>query len=221
MARKCMKARLILSLAILCTGVISGLILHAVQSHLSYDRAYAETLIRLHVIANSNSPRDQDLKLIVRDAVLREAEQILKETSDKQEAYALLRDNEGRLAGRAQEAVISEGFTYPVAVRMGQFVFPYKEYGSLALPEGWYDAVRIEIGTAAGDNWWCVLFPPLCLADLEGADKDLVTIDQDGSSGSRLVFRFKLWEHVAETRYAQALQKWWQASAASFASLAN
>ena len=104
---------------------------------------------------------------------------------------------------------------------MGQFVFPYRQYGSMALPEGWYDAVRIEIGAAAGDNWWCILFPPLCLADLEGADKDLVTIEQDGSSGSKLVFRLKLWEHVSETRYAQALQKWWQASAAGFPTLSN
>jgi len=221
MYRSSRKTRFIMAFGILCTGIIVGLILLTLESHLSYDKAYAESLIRLHVIANSNSPTDQDLKLMVRDAVLREAEQILKDIDHKQEAYQLLRENEERLKNRAQEVVTSEGFAYPVEVNMGQFIFPYREYGAMKLPEGWYDAVRVEIGAAAGDNWWCVLFPPLCLADLDGTNQDLVSINPDGSSGNKLVFRLRFWEHVAQTRYAQALQRWWQASAAGFPTLAN
>lgn len=221
MSRNSFSTRLYISLAIMCTGIIIGLILFAAENHLGYDKAYAEQLIRLHVIANSNTPQDQDLKLIVRDAVLGEAEHILAETADKQSAYSLLMDNQERLEARAQEVVASQGFDYSVQVKMGQFMFPYREYASLALPEGLYDAVRVELGAAKGDNWWCVLFPPLCLAELEGANQELVTIDHNSTSGNRLVFRFKLWEHVVETRYAQALQKWWQASAAGLPALSN
>lgn len=221
MSRNSIRTRFYLSLAIVCLGITAGLVLFAAERHLGYDKAYAEQLIRLHVIANSNTPQDQDLKLIVRDAVLRETEQILAETDDKQEAYALLMDHQDRLEARAQEVVASHGFDYSAQVKMGQFAFPYREYASLALPEGLYDAVRVELGAAKGDNWWCILFPPLCLSELEGADQDLVTIDQESNSGNWLVFRFKLWEHVVETRYAQALQKWWQASAAGFPTLSN
>ncbi len=221
MSRNSMKARIYISLALVCTGVLAGLVLFVAERHLGYDKAYAEQLIRLHVIANSNTPQDQDLKLVVRDAVLRETEQILSETDDKQGAYLLLMDNQDRLKSTAQEVVASRGFDYPVEVKMGQYVFPYREYASMALPEGSYDAVRVELGEAKGDNWWCVLFPPLCLSELEGAEQDLVTIDENSSSGNRLVFRFKLWEHVVETRYAQALQKWWQASAAGLPTLSN
>lgn len=221
MSHKQVKARLITGLALLCTGVIFGLILFAVQSNFSNDKAYAQNLIRLHVIAHSNAPADQDLKLVVRDAVLQEAEQILGEAGEKDQAYWLLTNNQSRLEKRAQEVVFEQGFCYPVQVKMGQFVFPYREYGSMSLTEGWYDAVRIEIGQAEGDNWWCVLFPPLCLAELEGAEKNLATIDRDKVSGHRFVFRLKFWENVANTRYAKAIQKWWQASAAGFPTLSN
>jgi stage II sporulation protein R len=221
MFRNTIKGRLIVSLSLLGTGVIFGLILLALGGNLRYDKAYAENLIRLHVIANSNSPQDQDLKLIVRNEVLKEAEQILEDIDDKQGAYLALRKNAERLEGRAQQVVASAGFAYPVEVKMGQFPFPYREYGSMSLPEGLYDAVRIEIGTAQGDNWWCVLFPPLCLAELEEMDQSLVTIDENASNDRRFVFRFKLWEQMAETRYARALQKWWQASAAGFPALSD
>ncbi len=221
MFRSLIRARLTVSLALLGIGLISVLILSALGGSLRYDKAYAENLIRLHVIANSNLPQDQDLKLVVRDEVLKEAEQILGAISDKQGAYLALRQNADRLEQRAQEVVTRQGFAYEVAVKMGQFPFPYKEYGSMSLPEGLYDAVRIEIGTAEGDNWWCVLFPPLCLAELDAMDESLVAIEETASSDTRFVFRFRLWERMAETRYAQALQEWWQASASVFPTLSN
>jgi len=220
-SRYSIRARLTWGLAILCTAVIVALIIQIAEESLHYDKAYAENLIRLHVIANSNLPQDQDLKLIVRDQVLKEAERILAEVDSKEGAYDLLLGQQERLKEKAQEVVASAGYDYPVQVRMGQFVFPYREYGSMALPEGWYDAVRVEIGAAQGDNWWCVLFPPLCLAELEGANHDLVTVTEESSSGNRLVFRLKLWERIAETQYAQAVKKWLQASAAGFPAVSN
>ena len=216
MFRDAMKVRLVVSLVLLGTGLFSGLILFALSGTLRSDKAYAENLIRLHVVANSNSPQDQDLKLLVRDEVLREAQQILDDVEDKQGAYSALRTNADRLEARAQEVVVAQGFSYPVVVKLGQFPFPYREYGFMSLPEGMYDAVRIEIGTAQGDNWWCVLFPPLCLAELDALDQNLVSKEENASSGRRFVFRSKLWESMSETKYARALQQWWQASASGF-----
>ena len=95
----------------------------------------------------------------------------------------------------------------------------YREYASMALPWAHMMLSGSKLSRRC-DNWWCVLFPPLCLAD-EGANENLVAIDKEGSSGKRIVLRLKLWEHVVETRYAQALQKWWRASAAGLPALTN
>lgn len=213
-------ARLLVGLALLSIGAFSIFLVLAIQSKVTSDTAFAQNLIRLHVIAHSNSPNDQNLKLAVRDAVLEETKHILDKTETKEAAYALLRENGDRLQERAQEVVFAAGFDYPVHIKMGNFDFPFRNYGNLSLPEGAYDAVRVEIGNAVGDNWWCVLFPPLCLAELEGAQDNLVKVEEK-ASGPKLVFRSKLWEHVAETRYVQAFRQWLQASAAEFTSLSN
>ncbi len=221
MSQSSLKLRVISGLVLLCVGMIFGFILTVVQNNWISDKAYAENLIRLHVIANSNSPQDQDLKLEVRDAILQATGRMLWDTEEKDGAYLLLGENKIRLEELAQKVIFAHGYEYPVEVKIGQFVFPYREYGSMALPEGWYDAVRVEIGEARGDNWWCVLFPPLCLADLESAEQNLVKVSHEGNSETKFVLRSKLWEQVANTRYAQRLQKWWQASAAGFPVLAN
>ncbi|NMA99948.1 MAG: stage II sporulation protein R [Firmicutes bacterium] len=220
MPRSSLRSRVLTSLMLFSLGAFTIFLVLTVQNKFSSDRAFAQSLIRLHVVAHSNSPTDQALKLVVRDAVLRETREILAETQDKQQAYALLREHEQKLQARAQEVVFAQGFDYPVQVRMGHFDFPWRDYGNLVLPEGSYDAVRVEIGGATGDNWWCVLFPPLCLADFEGAQENLVKVEEK-PSGPRLVFRSKIWDHVAQTRYAQAFKKWWQASAADLTVLSH
>lgn len=225
MSRNSVRARLITGFTLLCLGVFATGLLSGLERNLNSDTAFAQNLIRLHVIAHSNLPQDQDLKLLVRDAVLQETKDILGQADDKEEAYQLLLAHGGRLQERAQEVVWAQGFSYPVQVRLGHFPFPHREYGQLALPEGWYDAVRIEIGEARGDNWWCVLFPPLCLGELQGTDNSLVQVSspEEGQQeqGHRYVLRFRLWEQAAQTRYAQALRKWLQASAAGLSALAN
>lgn len=218
MQRNSIKARLLVGLTIFCFGAFSIFLLLTIQSKLNSDKAFAQNLIRLHVVAHSNSPTDQDLKLVVRDAVLQETKNILGDTQDKEQAYSLLQQYEEKIQNRAQEVVFAQGFDYPVQVKMGHFAFPHRDYGNLSVPEGTYDAVRIEIGNAIGDNWWCVLFPPLCLSELDGANQNLVKIEEK-SQGPRLVFRSKLWEQVAQTRYAEAFRKWWQASAADFTAI--
>ncbi|MBE7048921.1 MAG: stage II sporulation protein R [Ruminococcaceae bacterium] len=119
-------------------------------------------IVRLHIIANSDSVADQTLKLAVRDRVLAEA----NSTS------SLLTDEE--LLAACKDEIKQKGYTYPVAIERGRFYFPRKVYNNLTLPAGNYHAVRIVIGQGSGQNWWCVMYPPLCFTQ-----SSLGTITED------------------------------------------
>ena len=124
----------------------------------------ADKVVRLHVLANSDSEEDQALKLQVRDAVLDRAEELLAQTSSRAEAEGKLR---GQLLEfeRLAEAVVREaGYDYEVTAELTDTEFPTREYEDFTLPAGEYLALRILIGDAAGRNWGCVVFPPLCTA---------------------------------------------------------
>lgn len=217
--RKTVLIRFVFSLLILLAGISAALVLSILTKEMINETAFAQrNLIRLHVLAHSNLPADQDLKLLVRDAVLEETKNILGGISQKAEARALLEDHQSQLRKAAQDLIFQEGYDYAVQVAIGNFPFPKREYGSLSLPEGNYDAVRVEIGAAAGDNWWCVLFPPLCLAELEGFDSGLVKVDAAGE-GPRLALRLKFWQQISQTRYAQTIKNWWRASAAGYSTV--
>lgn len=123
----------------------------------------ADSVIRFHVIANSDSQEDQALKLRVRDQVLAQAEIFYPEEATLSEARAALEEHLDDLA-RAGQAVVEEGgYSYPVTAQLTNCWFPTKEYEGFALPAGNYNALRIVIGEGKGQNWWCVAFPPLCL----------------------------------------------------------
>lgn len=122
----------------------------------------AGKVIRLHVLANSDSEEDQALKLKVRDAVLAEASEALKGTKNQQDARQNLTALLPELEKTAQSAVAANGYDYPVRAELVETSFPTKEYDGFSLPAGEYLALRILIGEAAGKNWWCVVFPPLC-----------------------------------------------------------
>ncbi len=183
------------------------------------ETAFAkENLIRLHVVAHSDRPEDQDLKLLVRDAVLRETSILFAEAASKEEAQRIIVENQDRIISAAEEVVQAQGFDYPVSIQVGNYMFPTRSYGELILPAGDYDAVRVTIGDAKGANWWCVLFPPLCLAELDAEQEQgrLVRINRDNPEGG-IAFRFKFLEHLELTRYAKQIRSWWQASAAGLA----
>lgn len=129
-------------------------------------RAYnPENLIRFHVIANSDTEEDQALKLRVRDAVVGEMTPRLKGVSDVAEARERVRENLDFIQDVAARTVKASGKDYPVRVYYGHFDFPEREYGSLKVPAGTYEAVRVVIGDGRGRNWWCILFPPLCFVN--------------------------------------------------------
>ncbi|HOA31430.1 MAG TPA: stage II sporulation protein R [Clostridia bacterium] len=122
-------------------------------------------LVRLHVVANSDNADDQDLKLSVRDSVVEYTNKILESCESSQEAYKILDRNLYEIERIARDAVRSKGYDYDVDVSLGIFEFPTKDYGNIILPNGEYTSLKITIGEGLGQNWWCVLFPPLCFVN--------------------------------------------------------
>ena len=147
---------LLLTLALL-VGILAVLPIHS-ESNI-YDN-----VLRLHVIANSDSTEDQNLKLLVRDAILAETQKLLSGATDRQNAEQIISQNIERLRLVARQVVIDNGYSYPVSIVLGKEDYPTKNYESCAFPSGEYTSLQIFIGDASGQNWWCVLFPPLCLS---------------------------------------------------------
>ncbi len=138
----------ILSTAIICVGS-------------EPKPAFDGEIVRLHVIANSDTDYDQVLKLKVRDSVL--AVSNSADTSEMTLEFA--KANAENMRTVALETIKNEGYTYDVKIEIGIFPFPVKTYGDLIFPAGDYNAVRVIIGEGKGQNWWCVMFPPLCFTN--------------------------------------------------------
>lgn len=141
-------------------------IIYAVSYVNAVSSNIESSVFRLHVIANSDSKEDQDLKYIVRDNILTYINEISKNASTKEEVIEIARNNIDTIKQIAQETVYENGYNYSVNIKIGNFAFPTKQYGDISLPAGFYDALRVEIGSASGQNWWCVMFPPLCFVDV-------------------------------------------------------
>jgi len=165
-------------------------------------------VIRLHVIANSDSPEDQALKLRVRDRVLARAQEILEQSADMEQAEQALTAALPELTREARETLAAEGCAQPVQARLEPAEFPTKDYDGFSLPAGKYLALRVIIGEGRGQNWWCVVFPPLCTAaacDWQDAGRDAGLAEDDLSlmaeedQGYQLRFRsVELWEMLRQ-----------------------
>ena len=166
--------------------------------------ALADKVIRLHVIANSDSPADQALKLQVRDRILAEAEDLFDQGLTVDEARAVLTDQLAGLAAAGAEVVGEAGYDYPVTASLEEGVwFPTKTYTDFALPAGNYTALRIVIGEGGGQNWWCVVFPPLCLGSVTetveetagagGFSEDEIALITGEDEGYVVKFRLMEW----------------------------
>lgn len=174
------------------------------------QEALADSVIRFHVIANSDSEADQALKLAVRDRVLDQAEDLYPEGATLEEARRALEGHLNALAAAGRAVVEKEGYDYPVTAQLTRCWFPTKEYDQFALPAGEYTALRIVIGKGEGQNWWCVAFPPLCLgAASETVDeaaeagyftKDQVSLVTEENEG--YVLKFKGMELLGQLRGA-------------------
>ena len=172
------------------------------------QRGIAENVVRLHVLPNSNSESDQQLKLYVRDGVLDIMREFLTGYEDKAAVLALVEYNMHEIKARAYEIIREHGKDYSVTASITRERFPTRHYDGVTLPVGYYTAIRIDIGEAAGQNWWCVAFPPLCFVRatrvqtpsnysplqnvLTAQQYELVTITPE--SGTRLQARFRVVE---------------------------
>ena len=138
-------------------GLISILPIHG-------EAKIYDTVVRLHVLANSDSEQDQALKLQVRDEVLRVTGPMLKDCKSRDEAVAVLQEHGDEIRDAAQAVVKAQGYDYPVSILLGKEQYPTRNYENCCFPGGTYVSMRVCIGEAEGQNWWCVLFPPLCLS---------------------------------------------------------
>ena len=129
------------------------------------QQGIASGIIRLHVIANSDSVEDQTLKYQVRDGILSSLQNELSDVEEKADAEKLLMKEQESILAAAKKVIYSKGYDYDVKLSLEDRYFPTKTYGDLVFPEGTYRALCVEIGQAEGRNWWCVLFPSLCFVD--------------------------------------------------------
>lgn len=177
----------------------------------------ANSVFRLHVIANSDTKEDQDLKYLVRDNVLSYMNEICKDAKSKQEAIDIATKHQDEFKEIALNTIYENGFDYDVSIEIGNFSFPTKTYGDITLPSGYYDALRIKIGKASGQNWWCVMFPPLCFVDVSSgivpdeskevmkndlSDEEFSLISNDDST--EISFKFKLIEFFQNAKIMTA-----------------
>ena len=129
------------------------------------SKALEENLVRLHVVANSDSQEDQDLKLQVRDAIVAQLNGVMEELDSAQEAKEFLAEHLGELEDTANRVLQQAGSHLKAQVSLALEEFPTRVYDTFQLPAGLYEALRVTIGEGAGHNWWCVLYPNLCFMD--------------------------------------------------------
>lgn len=179
----------------------------------SEKQQLSDSVLRLHVIANSDSEEDQTLKLAVRDRVLEEVQSICPEDATLEEVKAALRSSLHEIANAGNAVVEERGYDYTVQATLTECWFPTKQYEGFALPAGEYQALRVVVGTGEGQNWWCVAFPPLCTGaaseTLEEAvsagyfSEDQVALVTENDTGYVLKFKCMEWlgslEHMFHT----------------------
>lgn len=184
----------------LCLSLLIG------SAQLARDSQLNEKLVRLHVIAASDSEEDQRVKLLVRDAVLEKIDSMQLLTTHQ--AIETLRTSLDLLAETAREVLHREGFADDVQVRLCTEQYPMRQYGSFSLPAGEYVSLQIRLGEAEGQNWWCVVYPGLCHACDEGVFAQAAEAAGFSDGQIRLMtldsktvqFRFKLLELVQKLK---------------------
>lgn len=166
----------------------------------------SNSVFRLHVIANSDSDEDQNLKYKVRDELIKYMNTLVSNNNTKSEVMEIANNHISEFYNIAEKTIKDAGYNYPVKIDIGKCDFPTKKYGDVTLPAGNYDALRVEIGNANGHNWWCVMFPPLCFVDvtsgivpddskallkdnLGNEEYNLVTADTNSSSNISIKFK--------------------------------
>lgn len=174
------------------------------------QKELAESILRFHVLANSDSQEDQDLKIKVKEQVIAYLEPYLQEEQlSLEESKRIVENHKEEVIALAEDVIKENGYQYEVTAELTRDFFPVKSYGDVTLPAGEYEAFRIQIGEAQGKNWWCILYPPLCFVDAtygyvpEDSKKMLKNImdeecykaiTEGGCAKGEVEVRFKLWD---------------------------
>ena len=185
-------------MTVICIYVLLGFLpIHS-------EAALYDNVLRLHVLANSDSDADQELKLAVRDSILAEISPLLAGCSTRDQAKEVVGNNIDLIYSVAQNTIAEAGYEYHIKIELGEEDYPTRVYEECAFPAGEYLSLRVMIGEAQGANWWCVLFPPLCLdaasdssevfADVGLTDEQYSIITE--SESTRYKVRFKLLEVI-------------------------
>lgn len=190
-------------------------------SAISYVSAVSNSLenniFRLHVIANSDSDEDQNLKYIVRDKLIEYMNSISSNAENKEEAIKIAKEHTDDFYKIAKQTIEENGYNYDVSVEIGNYAFPTKTYGDISIPAGSYDALRVKIGEAKGQNWWCVMFPPLCFVNVSSGivpDESKEMLESElsdeeysiisNSESNEVKFKFKIIELLQNTNILTA-----------------
>lgn len=164
--------------ALICGFVFS--VLFSFTGFVNRCDCISSKIFRLHIIANSDSKEDQDLKLKVRDRVLKDFGEYFGDLNDLIVAKKLTQENIEKIKKSAKDEIILNGYDYDVDAYVTNMYFNNRKYGDFTIPAGKYDALRITIGEAQGKNWWCVMFPPMCLpaASAKGELEEVLSPDE-------------------------------------------
>lgn len=200
------KAFTVLLIAVSLTLIIGLLPIHG-------ENGIYESVVRLHVLANSDSEEDQELKLAVRDRMVELTSELLKDCGDRDEAAAVIENSLDLYRAEAEAVLLERGSCYSVSTEFGEENYPTRYYDGAAFPCGDYLSLQIKIGEAEGKNWWCVLFPPICLSAARG-DRGLeeafvaagltpeqyriITENRENENGGKYEIRFKILEIFKE-----------------------
>lgn len=177
---------------ILIASVVTGMAMNVKWNHMQAD--LAKEVFRFHVLANSDSKEDQALKMQVKEAVLAYMRQELPESDNVETTKKWARANTGEIVQLAEQVIQEEGYSYSVMAEVTTCEFPEKTYGDITFPPGEYEALRIEIGEAKGQNWWCVLYPNLCFMDAVHA-----VVPEQGKKDLKKVLEEDTYEMVTAT----------------------
>lgn len=198
------KTSLFILVFVLLTGFFS---VYAVAEY--EHKQYAENVLRLHVIANSNTSEDQALKLKVRDTVGITVSTLTEGADNAEQTEEIVKNHIDDIKKAAEDRISDEGYNYTVEIKTGEFYFPTKYYANGALPAGNYEAVRVIIGEGKGENWWCVLFPPLCFSNGK-ADANINKTEP--SENESVTVKFKIVEIFQEAKHSisSAIEKFFK-----------
>jgi len=186
MKKICVLAGILISL------VVTGIIVNAKQSQMQED--LAKEVFRFHVLANSDSDEDQALKMQVKEAVIAYMKEEIPDSDSVETTKEWARNHLDAIVNLAKAVIREEGYDYPVIAEVTTCDFPDKTYGDITFPSGRYEALRIEIGEANGQNWWCVLYPNLCFIDAVHA-----VVPEEGKKDLKKVLQEDTYEMVTAT----------------------